>query len=139
MRVALSLLLMGNRLVPLDAIGVAATADIGNRIGLATLLMLISLVGGRIIPSFTRNWLTKNRPEVSPPRPESQVDHAILGVTALVLVGWTFPPDAVVTAWGTIVAGSATSSSTSRSFSFFMSAMAGLRPAFCCLGSTRNA
>lgn len=43
MRVALSLLLMGNLLVPLDAIGVAATADIGNRIGLATLLMLISL------------------------------------------------------------------------------------------------
>ncbi len=114
MLVALSLLLIGNLLVHLDAIGVADTADIGNRTGVATLLMLISLVGGRIIPSFTRNWLTKNRPEVSPPRPESQVDHAVLGVTALVLVGWTVAPDAVVTAWGTIIAGSAISLRMSR-------------------------
>jgi uncharacterized protein involved in response to NO len=50
---ALSLLLAGNLLVHLDALGMADTADIGNRIGVATLLMLISLVGGRIIPSFT--------------------------------------------------------------------------------------
>jgi uncharacterized protein involved in response to NO len=107
MLIALSFLLIGNLLVHLDAIGIASTAELGNRLGVATLLMLISLVGGRIIPSFTRNWLIKNRPEVSPPRPESQVDHAVLGVTALVLVSWVVAPDAVVTAWGTIIAGSA--------------------------------
>src|SRR5579862_1065428 len=81
MLAALSLLLVGNLLVHLDALGVADTAELGNRIGVATLLMLIALVGGRIIPSFTRNWLTKNRPEVSPPRPEGRVDHAVLGVS----------------------------------------------------------
>jgi len=107
MLAALSLLLAGNLLVHLDAVGIADTAELGNRIGVATLLMLISLVGGRIIPSFTRNWLTKNRPEVSPPHPESRVDHAVLGVTALVLISWAVAPDAVVTAWGTIMAGSA--------------------------------
>ena len=69
---ALSLLLAGNLLVHLDALGIADTADIGNRIGVATLLMLISLVGGRIIPSFTRNRLTKNRADVSPPHPEGR-------------------------------------------------------------------
>lgn len=114
MLIALSLLLIGNLLVHLDAIGVADTAELGNRLGVATLLMLISLVGGRIIPSFTRNWLMKNRPEVSPPRPENQVDHAVLGVTALVLVSWVVAPDAVVTAWGTIIAGSAISLRMSR-------------------------
>ncbi|HLK79958.1 MAG TPA: NnrS family protein [Xanthobacteraceae bacterium] len=112
--VALSLLLIGNLFVHLDAIGVADTAKLGNRIGVATLLMLISLVGGRIIPSFTRNWLTKNRPEVSPPRPEGWIDHAVLGVTALALVSWAVAPDAVVTAWGTIIAGSAISLRMSR-------------------------
>jgi uncharacterized protein involved in response to NO len=61
---ALSLALVGNLLVHLDAVGIADTAELGNRIGVATLLILISLVGGRIIPSFTRNWLTKKRPDV---------------------------------------------------------------------------
>src|SRR6516164_3295057 len=61
----LTLLLAGNLLVHLDAVGVAVTAELGNRLGVATLLMLISFVGGRIIPSFTRNWLAKQRPEIS--------------------------------------------------------------------------
>lgn len=104
---ALSLLLAGNLLVHLDALGIADTADIGNRIGVATLLMLISLVGGRIIPSFTRNRLTKNRADVSPPHPEGRLDHAVLGLTVLALFAWTVAPEAVVTAWSTIIAGSA--------------------------------
>jgi uncharacterized protein involved in response to NO len=107
MLAALSLLLAGNLLVHLDAVGVADTAELGNRIGVATLLMLISLVGGRIIPSFTRNWLTKNRPEIGPPRPEGRLDHAVLGVTALALVTWSVAPDAVMTACSAIIAGSA--------------------------------
>ncbi|HKW54809.1 MAG TPA: NnrS family protein, partial [Stellaceae bacterium] len=64
---ALSLLLLGNLLVHLDAVGLAATAAPGNRLGVATLLMLIGLVGGRIVPSFTRNWLAKQAPDSGPP------------------------------------------------------------------------
>ncbi len=104
---ALSFLLAGNLLVHLDAVGITDTADIGNRIGVATLLMLISLVGGRIIPSFTRNWLTKNRPGVSPPHPEGRLDHVVLGLTVLALFAWPVAPEAVVTAWSMIIAGSA--------------------------------
>jgi uncharacterized protein involved in response to NO len=111
---ALSLLFAGNLLVHLDAIGIAATADLGNRIGVATLLMLISLVGGRIVPSFTRNWLTKNRPDVDPPHPEGRLDRAVLGLTALALAAWAVAPDDRVTAWGTIVAGSAIALRMSR-------------------------
>src|SRR5579875_1617216 len=88
MLAALSLLLIGNLLVHLEALGLADTAAVGNRIGLATLWMLISLVGGRIIPSFTRNWLTKMRPGIAPPAPEGRFDRAVLIVTGLALALW---------------------------------------------------
>jgi uncharacterized protein involved in response to NO len=102
---ALLLLLIGNLLVHLQSLGVAATAELGNRIGLATLLMLISLVGGRIIPSFTRNWLTKARPEIAPPAPEGRLDLAALAVTGLALACWAIAPDAAITPWAALVAG----------------------------------
>src|SRR5919201_906358 len=51
--VALALLLAGNTLVHLHALDIAYTAPLGNRIGVATLAALISLIGGRIVPSFT--------------------------------------------------------------------------------------
>src|ERR1043166_8125764 len=57
--VVLAVLLTGNVLVHLQAFELAYTAALGNRIGVATLLALIALIGGRIIPSFTRNWLAK--------------------------------------------------------------------------------
>ena len=99
--------------------------------------MLISPVGGGIIPSFTRNWLTKNRADVGPPHPESRLDRAVLGLTVLAL--FAVAPDAVVTARSTIIAGSAiglrmsrwqghrtTGRCASRSFSFSMLLVTGL-------------
>src|SRR5436305_3823838 len=59
---ALALLLFGNLLVHFEPVGIAETAALGNRLGIATLLTLIGMIGGRIIPSFTRNWLVKQRP-----------------------------------------------------------------------------
>ncbi|MDE2631423.1 MAG: NnrS family protein, partial [Alphaproteobacteria bacterium] len=99
------LLLIGNLLVHLEALGVADTAGLGNRIGLVTLFMLISLVGGRIIPSFTRNWLTKMRPEVPPPTPEGRFDLFALVLTALALTSWAVAPDGLITSWMALVAG----------------------------------
>ena len=34
-------------------------ADIGIRIGIAVVVLLISLIGGRVVKAFTRNWLVK--------------------------------------------------------------------------------
>jgi uncharacterized protein involved in response to NO len=103
---ALTLLLAGNALVHLEALGIAQTADLGDRIGLATLFLLISLVGGRIIPSFTRNWLAKMLPEIAPPaRPEERFDLAALAVTGVALASWAVAPDALGTAWAVLVAG----------------------------------
>lgn len=111
---ALSLLLLGNLLVHLDVLGIADTAQLGNRLGLVTLFLLISLVGGRIIPSFTRNWLTKARPDASPPAAESRFDVVALVVIAVALVGWALAPEAPAMSWAAIIAGVAAALRLSR-------------------------
>lgn len=104
---ALALLLAGNLLVHLEAVGLAATARLGIRVGIATLLMLIALVGGRIIPSFTRNWLVKARPRIAPPSGEGRFDIAVLALVGLALVAWTAAPEARITSWALIAGGAA--------------------------------
>jgi uncharacterized protein involved in response to NO len=105
MTAALSMLLLANLLVHLGALGLAATADLGNRLGVATLLMLISFIGGRIIPSFTRNWLAKNRPQTAAPAAFGRPDRAALVLTAIALLLWVTLPEARLTAAAALAAG----------------------------------
>ena len=66
--------------------------------GLLLVLILLSVIGGRVVPSFTRNWL-KARGTVNLPSPFGALDKAeILSVIALLIVlmlgndslsGWT--------------------------------------------------
>lgn len=91
-------LLLANALVHAGALGLADTAAFGNRFGIAILLLLISLVGGRIIPSFTRNWLVKQRPDVPAPVPANRFDTCVLSVSAAALAAWLFAPDTFATA-----------------------------------------
>jgi uncharacterized protein involved in response to NO len=102
---ALSLLLTGNLLVHLEALGVAATAALGDRLGIATLVMLITFIGGRIVPSFTRNWLVRERPESAAPAPFDTVDRAVLALTALALALWVAAPETRAAAVGELAAG----------------------------------
>ena len=48
-------------------------ADYGVRIGIAAVIVLIMLVGGRIVPSFTHNWLAR-REKGRMPAPFSRFD-----------------------------------------------------------------
>jgi len=102
---ALALLLAGNLLVHLGALGIADTGSLGNRLGLATLLMLISLVGGRIVPSFTRNWLTKAHPDIAPPARNGHFDLCALIVTGIALLLWVIDPNGTMASWSLIGAG----------------------------------
>jgi uncharacterized protein involved in response to NO len=139
---ALFLLLLGNVLVHLDMVGASATAELGNRLGVATLLMLISLVGGRIIPSFTRNWLTKYRPEIPAPAPFDLRDRAALAAAVLGLGAWILVPEephpgsssspALVLPCA-LCAGAAPRHCGNRFSGFFISVMAGWRSDCCCL------
>ena len=105
MLAALASLLLGNLLVHFEAVGIAATAELGNRLGVATLLMLISVVGGRIIPSFTLNWLARERPEIPPPAVFDRFDRAVIAVTALALMLWIVAPEGLLTPWAALAAG----------------------------------
>ncbi|WP_119274603.1 NnrS family protein [Taklimakanibacter deserti] len=66
-------------------------ADIGRRLGLAAAILLIMIIGGRIIPSFTHNWLTRENPGRLPVAFNS-LDMMILALSAATLIAWTFLP-----------------------------------------------
>ena len=53
----------------------------GVRLALGAIAMLLALIGGRIVPSFTRNWLVKNG-ETRLPASFGGLDKAALATTA---------------------------------------------------------
>jgi uncharacterized protein involved in response to NO len=70
-----------------------SSAEYGIRIGVAALVALIMLVGGRIVPSFTNNWLARNNPGRLPV-PFSRFDGIAIAISALALVAWVAVPEA---------------------------------------------
>jgi uncharacterized protein involved in response to NO len=64
------------------------TAEIGRRLGFAVVILLIMLIGGRIIPSFTRNWLVR-RGAGPLPAPFGRFDALALAAAVLALGIWT--------------------------------------------------
>lgn len=72
-------------------LGLVEWGTIGNRAGLAVLILLISLIGGRIIPSFTGNWL-KQRGDTRLPVPFCRFDQVTIVATIIGLAVWlAFP------------------------------------------------
>ena len=78
------LLLAGNVAFHLEA-HFRGAAEAGIRIGIAVVVLLISLIGGRIIPSFTRNWLVRENPGRLPV-PFGRFDMIVVALSALALV-----------------------------------------------------
>ncbi|HEY8592893.1 MAG TPA: NnrS family protein [Sphingomicrobium sp.] len=74
----------------LDYLGFSAVIapDLGWRLALAIIILLISLIGGRIIPSFTRNWMAKQRIAGALPTQPDRFDVAVLLLTAVSLLAW---------------------------------------------------
>lgn len=62
--------------------------DMADRMAIATIIFLIALIGGRIIPSFTGNWLRQNNPGPIPPGFE-RFDLAAMVLSGLSLAAWT--------------------------------------------------
>ena len=86
----ISLLAASNLAFHLEA-HFAGLAEYTTRGGIAVVISLIALIGGRIIPSFTRNWLAKRAPGQMPV-PFGRFDAATVGVSALVLLLWVMWP-----------------------------------------------
>lgn len=67
-----------------------------TRVGTAVVLMLIMVIGGRIIPSFTRNWLMRHGP-ARLPAAFGGFDVACLALSGASLAAWCVAPEATVT------------------------------------------
>ncbi len=101
--VLILMLLGGNVTFHLEA-HFRGAAELSIRIGIAVVVSLISLVGGRIIPSFTRNWLVRENPGRLPV-PFARFDMLTIGVSALALVFWILWPAGTGTGVALAVAG----------------------------------
>jgi uncharacterized protein involved in response to NO len=97
------LLLVGNAVFHVEAL-LAGQAGYGTRIGIAAAVLLISLIGGRIVPSFTRNWLARERPGPLP-QPFDRFDNLALIVGAAALGFWIAAPTHGATAAMALTAG----------------------------------
>jgi uncharacterized protein involved in response to NO len=71
-------------------------ANYGTRMGLAAVILLISLIGGRIVPSFTNNWLARNNPGRLPV-PFSRYDMSAIAAGAVGMVAWIAAPTDQIT------------------------------------------
>jgi uncharacterized protein involved in response to NO len=96
------------------AAGLLADADVGIHAGISIVVMLISLIGGRIIPSFTRNWMTKQGITHRLPNQPTRLDAAVLATTAAALLGWIARPDSVLVGGLLVAAGCAQALRLSR-------------------------
>jgi len=72
--------------------GAYAPQGIGLRLGLATAIMMIAVIGGRIIPSFTRNWLAKQGNPARPAPPMQRFDKVVLLASIAILALWVARP-----------------------------------------------
>lgn len=96
--VMLTVFTLANLLFHMEAgQGAYAAQGIGLRLGLAAVLMMISVIGGRIVPSFTRNWLVKSGSDARPVPPMQAFDKVVLMITLAGLAFWVFWPDWPVT------------------------------------------
>ena len=70
-----------------------ADDSLGWRAGLALVIVMISVIGGRIVPSFTRNWLVKQSVRERLPGQPGRFDLAVIGLTAGSLIAWLVVPE----------------------------------------------
>lgn len=99
----LGVLLAGNVVFHAEVL-LQGAADYGVRIALAAVIGLIMLVGGRIVPSFTNNWITRNNPGRSPV-PFGRFDVVAVSASALALLGWIMAPFHEITGVLLLIAG----------------------------------
>ena len=93
----LTVLLLANLLFYVE-VRIDGTSEVSRRLAIAAVVALIMLIGGRIIPSFTRNWLVKENPgRLSPPF--GRFDWGAMSVSIAALAVWVLAPDAALAGW----------------------------------------
>jgi uncharacterized protein involved in response to NO len=93
MTAPLSIFLVADLLMHLESLGANVPAGLGWRLAVAAPVILIAVIGGRIIPSFTRNWLAKQKSERLPAQ-AGRFDTLAVAVLVLAFTVWAFLPQA---------------------------------------------
>lgn len=101
--ILISLYAIANLLFHVRALSDALT-DFPERMALSIIIMLLALIGGRVIPSFTLDYLSEAGMPQQPPS-FSRFDGASILLAAIAAIAWTTQPEALVTGWLLIVAG----------------------------------
>ena len=81
-----------------------AASGYGLRTGLAAGIIMIVVVGGRIVPAFTRNWLVE-RGSDQLPAAFGRLDKLALVLSMLALPSWVVAPDWPLTGYVLLAAG----------------------------------
>ncbi len=97
-------------LAPCVILSLLALADVGfhlegafpelgamaERLAIGGIAFLIALMGGRLVPSFTRNWMAQRRIQPEPPAYD-RLDMLALVVTGAGVAGWVLAPERAAT------------------------------------------
>ena len=83
---------IANALDHLAAAGIFVDPALPWQLAVSLVTLMISLIGGRIVPSFTRNWLAKCGVTKSLPGQPNRFDLMAIGLTALALLAWIAAP-----------------------------------------------
>ena len=78
--------------------------DIPVRMALALVMILLALIGGRVTPSFTEEFLAAQG-KTEQPAPFSRFDGTSIVLVAIAAVAWTVQPHATATGWMLVAAG----------------------------------
>ncbi len=100
-----TLLIVGNAIFHWEAANNKyAASGYGLRMGLTAAILMISLIGGRIVPAFTRNWLI-NRGSAAIPAEFGLLDKLTLSFTSIALLFWCIVPTTQLTGYALLVSG----------------------------------
>lgn len=78
--------------------------DLPERMAVALMMLLLTLIGGRVTPGFTSDYLAELGLSEELPA-FSRFDGAAILLTAMAALSWTVQPQALVTGWLLIAAG----------------------------------
>ncbi|HMM89190.1 NnrS family protein [Bradyrhizobium sp.] len=99
----ISLLAVTNVAFHIEAL-LAGVAEYSTRIGIGLVVTLVCVIGGRIVPSFTRNWLARRGPGRLPV-PFNRFDAVAMVVGVCAMIVWIAAPSGRFTAAALGIAG----------------------------------
>jgi len=110
--VMITLLAVANLLTHVERLQIVNMDGHSWRFTLAVLLSLLSLIGGRVTPSFTRNLLARQSvatmgPPKMPAKPGGKIDKFVMVFSAISLLVWVFAPTHMGTGIALCLAGAA--------------------------------